>query len=167
MEDEKCFNCDIPVEYCTGEPKTCRKAYEKALSKQAVQKKPVIAPPRKLMSEKYKKWGQSYYQRRKQSGVCTQCGKRPAVRGLVLCEDCEQKAILRMQKRKAEKADDIRQKAKDKYNRCIKDGICPYCGKRPAMIGYVACEACRKRLKETQRKYQKRKRGKEKNDNSR
>lgn len=88
------------------------------------------------------------YQERKQSGLCTVCGKKPAFRGM-LCNECHAKRMeyrrnVEYQKREGRTYGDA-------FRQRMEDGICMYCGKEQAN-GYKFCKSCLDKRRKISRK---------------
>ena len=75
------------------------------------------------------------YYKRKEQGLCTYCGKRPADHG-TYCEECARKNNERSRKRKQSEA--YQKKKKEK----IKNGICLSCGKPNDRVDSTFCSKC-------------------------
>lgn len=60
------------------------------------------------------------YQRLKEQGLCTKCGKHPAIQNETLCTECKQKN-------------------KDRASIRRENGLCPICG-NPSADGFMLCE---------------------------
>ena len=83
-------------------------------------------------------------QARKEAGLCIQCGRNPAERG-VRCKDCAEKHNLQ---------------SKNRYNKLTWFRYCPNCKKKlPEEWFYVLCPECTELYKERQRKQREAKRG--------
>lgn len=82
------------------------------------------------------------YTERAEAGLCTQCGKRPPVQGIRLCQEC----------REYQNRHHRRHHMKD-YARNKQEGICTRCGKRPAEPGRVCCPECAEVNRQAQRKH--------------
>ncbi|MCD8307958.1 MAG: hypothetical protein LUD51_07030 [Clostridia bacterium] len=87
---------------------------------------------RNIMQTDYRK---ARYESRKAQGICTSCGKAPAMEGHVMCEACYLKS------KNAYKAQ-WRSFAKSRYQKLKGEGLCVWCGKVPAVEGRTLCAAC-------------------------
>ena len=67
------------------------------------------------------------YNKRKEAGLCTACGKEPARQGRVTCEKC---------------ARQLREYGTESYKFYKDRGICVRCRKAKAEQGRVFCKAC-------------------------
>ena len=106
---------------------------------------------------------------RKAEGLCTACGKAPAVPGRVSCEPClEKRRAQDREKYAAGKAagklyggadPEVRRRAGRARSRRLRKawreaGLCVRCGKPPAVEGGTICTSCReKRRARARRKY--------------
>lgn len=74
-------------------------------------------------------WSKSTYQKRKESGICTRCGKRKATQGLTTCAMCRARdnETRRMRKGFSDRSDRS------------KIGLCYFCD-NPVKKGYKVCE---------------------------
>lgn len=81
-------------------------------------------------NEVHKEWSKSTYQKRKEEGICTRCGKRKADYGLTTCGICREKDNKTRLKRKPHKPPRT-----ERY----KKGLCYFCDK-PIKKGYKVCE---------------------------
>ena len=78
---------------------------------------------------KHREWAKSAYQKRKEQGICTRCGKRPATKGMSTCAMCREKSNETRR---------IRRGCSDRSDR-INQGICYFCD-LPVKNGYKVCE---------------------------
>ena len=74
-------------------------------------------------------WSKSTYQKRKESGICTRCGKRKATQGLTTCAMC---------RARDNETRRIRKGFSDRSDRS-KIGLCYFCD-NPVKKGYKVCE---------------------------
>ena len=74
-------------------------------------------------------WSKSTYQKRKESGICTRCGKRKATQGLTTCAMC---------RARDNETRRIRKGFSDRTDRS-KIGLCYFCD-NPVKKGYKVCE---------------------------
>lgn len=74
-------------------------------------------------------WLKSTYQKRKESGICTRCGKRKATQGLTTCAMC---------RARDNETRRIRKGFSDRSDRS-KIGLCYFCD-NPVKKGYKVCE---------------------------
>lgn len=77
----------------------------------------------------HRKWAKSTYQKRKEAGICTRCGKRKVTEGYVTC------AICRSRDNAAKR---IRERSPDR-SEITKQGLCYFCD-NPVKKGYKVCE---------------------------
>lgn len=77
----------------------------------------------------HKEWAKSTYQKRKESGICTRCGKRKAPEGYFKCSVC---------RAKDNETRRIREGTSEQSER-IEKGLCYFCG-NPVKKGYKVCE---------------------------
>lgn len=78
------------------------------------------------------------YRRRKQNGICTQCGKKPPVEGKTMCAECaEQRRIYQRETRKF----------------LLQFELCPKCGKNKLFGDEKNCPECRAAFANRQMKY--------------
>ena len=77
----------------------------------------------------HNQWAKSAYQKRKESGICTRCGKRKATHGYVTCAICRHRDN---EKRK------IRLGTSDRREH-VEKGLCFFCD-NPVKEGYKVCE---------------------------
>lgn len=100
---------------------------------------------------------------RKKAGVCVHCGEEDAytMNGRSLCSECAEKWATWNRERK-KKSQDARERAKQSqkkiYNTRREQGLCPYCGGKPA-IGYITCDKCRAKSRKRANKCNERKYG--------
>lgn len=74
-------------------------------------------------------WSKSTYQKRKEAGICTRCGKRKATQGLTTCAMC---------RARDNETRRIRKGFSDRSDRS-KIGLCYFCD-NPVKKGYKVCE---------------------------
>ena len=74
-------------------------------------------------------WSKSTYRKRKESGICTRCGKRKATQGLTTCAMC---------RARDNETRRIRKGFSDRSDRS-KIGLCYFCD-NPVKKGYKVCE---------------------------
>lgn len=89
------------------------------------------------------------YENRKKAGICVYCGKRPARPGRVTCGECKayQSEWRAMHfdehpEAKEEFLQEARVRNKERRERLKEQGICNWCGKRPAEPGKTQCKVC-------------------------
>ena len=104
---------------------------------------------------------------RRADGICTRCGKAPAVEGRTSCEPClEQRRASDRVKYAAGKAAGLkyggadveakrrsgRAKSKRRQKARVEAGLCIRCGKRPPVEGGTTCAPCRHRRQQAERR---------------
>ena len=76
-------------------------------------------------------WMAEYRERRKErllaQGLCTSCGKRPHIDGLMYCTECREKN---------------RAKKRARFKNAMEQGICVRCMAVKARKGYTMCLRC-------------------------
>lgn len=77
----------------------------------------------------HNEWAKSTYQKRKEAGVCTRCGKRKATEGYTTCAMCRERGNASRRARNG---------VSDRSER-IEKGICYFCD-NPVKTGYKVCE---------------------------
>lgn len=76
----------------------------------------------------------------KSHGICIRCGYKEAISDMVLCSDCREK---NNKSRKGKISIRQRERQKEKYHSRKENGLCVYCGKKPALPGMTKCHECR------------------------
>lgn len=95
------------------------------------------------------------YENRKKAGVCVYCGKRPARPGRVTCGECKahqsESRAMHFDSLSAEEQEVYLQKArvrsKERRERLQGQGLCDWCGKRPAEPGKTKCKVCAAKMR--------------------
>lgn len=88
---------------------------------------------------KHREQQKSYYQRRKEAGICPKCGKRKPVSGGVFCGICRAKSRERMRERRIKKG--LLTRDLIAHDMCSMCGGVPLEGKRLCAVHYaVVCE---------------------------
>jgi 5-methylcytosine-specific restriction endonuclease McrA len=107
------------------------------------------------------------YRYLKENNLCTICGTKPSIEGILYCDECRTKENLR-NKVKIKKLKDAHlclacgkpvfnlnrikcpdclkrysQEQKDRNNKRRNEGLCIYCGIVPHIAGYMFCNNCR------------------------
>lgn len=85
----------------------------------------------------------------KERGICTTCGRVWAEPGRVRCKECAE-AIRAYHNADREGR---MQRAAEKRQERIANGLCTECGKRPATEGMRMCPRCRAMRNDSTRKY--------------
>lgn len=88
------------------------------------------------------------YEKRKQLGVCTRCGKNPSQHG-VYCNECYLKRMKNRRNTEYQKFGG--RKCGDAFRQRMESGLCMYCGKEQ-VPGYKFCETCLEKRQEIARK---------------
>lgn len=87
--------------------------------------------------------------------ICPICHKNKLYNNMKTCEFCRVKSIERYFKRRLDDRVDFRKKDRESKkafrNSLIERGICTVCQSRPATKGYVTCQECRTKQRETVR----------------
>ena len=94
------------------------------------------------------------YENRKKAGVCVYCGKRPARPGRVTCGECkahqsESRAMHfdACPEAREEHNQKSRIRSKERRERLQGQGLCDWCGKRPAEPGKTKCKVCAAKMR--------------------
>lgn len=90
---------------------------------------------RKRDSSRKNGYARTTYYRRKEAGICTDCGKRKAKEGHTTCEVCTQKRVERNRLARGTTLCD-----KNTYK--LTHGLCVRCGKNPQLEGKKLCKEC-------------------------
>lgn len=89
----------------------------------------------------YLETGKNFYSKRREAGVCTQCGKRPPIAGRIRCEICTaQKRAYSAEKYAEKRAERIAETG------IPEDEICVKCLKNRRVENLRVCEDCREQL---------------------
>lgn len=88
----------------------------------------------------------------KNIGICPSCGKNRLCGEEKQCVECRAKGAERSARIRAERGEEYlkehRQYGRMLYDRRIKNGVCPRCGKVPDDPRYKMCSACRVKKRE-------------------
>ena len=77
--------------------------------------------------ERQRVYNRTLYKKRKEAGVCVECGRRPPRDGKRTCEECHQKH---------------KQYCHERYIACVEAGLCYICETNAARPGMTACFEC-------------------------
>lgn len=94
------------------------------------------------------------YRRLKFAGICTYCGKAPALEDRILCAACKEQHAQYYRDHKGRMLQGFR----DRRERLIKQGLCVCCGKSPAQPGRTMCQPCRDHINMMTREQREKKR---------
>ena len=149
-----CAQCGdkLPEGYTYKTCEVCR-AYNKAQS--AIHRATRSEEQAKAEREK----ARERYAARKAAGICTLCGKAPAIPGKTLCEKC--RLISRGYAKKANFMNPKRYNAeasKARYEARKAAGLCVACGRFPAADGLVNCRECAEKNRKSAKKSLKKRR---------
>lgn len=99
-------------------------------------------------------------QRNQAAGLCRECGEVPPQPDKTRCQKCIKKDASRTRPRVTQTEEQKQARRiwrRERRHKCITDGICPDCLKRPAKPGAQRCEQCldnvRRRLSQPGRKH--------------
>lgn len=94
---------------------------------------------------------------KKERHLCVRCGKKDAytLAGRSCCYECTEAERHRAENRQRteEQIQKHCAKMREKYAENVSRGICPQCGKRNAVGGYIICPICRAKKKRASAKY--------------
>lgn len=84
----------------------------------------------------HREWSRKTYEIRKQHGICTRCGKRPAQEGYSTCQSCRYKEKVKQRERRNINGYMTREERQE-YRTEV--GLCFFCD-NPVKPGYKVCE---------------------------
>lgn len=125
-KSERCSRCGRMDAYTMGGRSLCADCCEKQAEYWSQHPE---------FNERQKERGKARYRQRKECGLCTRCGKRPAATRKAKCVYCLKKDANAHKKSSAASGTLSRELARDL-------GICVTCLKKPVIVGQFLCSDC-------------------------